>query len=229
MNTPVPKVPAHDAGVTLRDYFAAAALQGLITADGPCPSISAPAYYGGWAYEAADAMLKARDRGQTPEPVPELIPEPVPEPDWHNPYGMVDAGEGYRFCLKTETRQDATHYWFEGGWHSVAKSARPDFLSTITYRTDKPLPVKHTTDNLMKTPEQTHDESLRAFGEEMWKIISGNLLTALCTTEGTNLVKKAHAAGLLDQAPYDPEKHGHVDDAEPGMPIWVLGDQKYLV
>jgi hypothetical protein len=44
-------------GMTLRDYFAAAALQGLI-ANGGCPTWDDDAKA---AYAAADAMLKARE------------------------------------------------------------------------------------------------------------------------------------------------------------------------
>jgi hypothetical protein len=44
-------------GMTIRDYFAAAALQGLI-ANGECPTWDDDAKA---AYAAADAMLKARE------------------------------------------------------------------------------------------------------------------------------------------------------------------------
>jgi hypothetical protein len=42
-------------GMTLRDYFAAKAMQGLMDAAMPIPEIAVA------AYEMADAMLKARD------------------------------------------------------------------------------------------------------------------------------------------------------------------------
>jgi hypothetical protein len=42
-------------GMTLRDYFAAKAMHGLMDAAMPMPEIA------GAAYEMADAMLKARD------------------------------------------------------------------------------------------------------------------------------------------------------------------------
>ena len=55
-------------GMTLRDYFAAKAMQGLIAS----PRMPAPAHHGGTdvtdsmvadlAYKMADAMLKARER-----------------------------------------------------------------------------------------------------------------------------------------------------------------------
>jgi hypothetical protein len=44
-----------DEGMTLRDYFAAKAMQGLMDAAMPMPEIAAE------AYEMADAMLKARE------------------------------------------------------------------------------------------------------------------------------------------------------------------------
>jgi hypothetical protein len=45
-------------GMTLRDYFAAKAMQGLIA----CPETDGYKHdYAKWAYEYADAMLKARE------------------------------------------------------------------------------------------------------------------------------------------------------------------------
>ena len=56
-----------DKGMTLRDYFAAKAMQGLIAS----PRMPAPAHHGGTdvtdfmvadlAYKMADAMMKARE------------------------------------------------------------------------------------------------------------------------------------------------------------------------
>lgn len=42
-------------GMTLRDYFAAKAMQAMITAHEPQGAIP------GWAYEMADEMLRARE------------------------------------------------------------------------------------------------------------------------------------------------------------------------
>ena len=47
-------------GMTLRDYFAAAAMQGLLAY--PIPSNPTPDVIAEWAYEQADAMLAARQR-----------------------------------------------------------------------------------------------------------------------------------------------------------------------
>jgi len=44
------------AGMTLRDYFAAKAMQGLMDAAMPMPEIAET------AYDMADAMLKAREK-----------------------------------------------------------------------------------------------------------------------------------------------------------------------
>ena len=53
---PTPAGTQHNDGMTLRDYFAAAIMQGLMSsqcqADDPYPI---------YAYRIADAMLKARD------------------------------------------------------------------------------------------------------------------------------------------------------------------------
>lgn len=48
-------------GMTLRDYFAAKAMQALITANGPAPNGGWPTYTERTAYTIADAMLKARN------------------------------------------------------------------------------------------------------------------------------------------------------------------------
>jgi hypothetical protein len=70
----IPAFPTENAymvstqhGMTLRDYFAAKAMQGLIAS----PRMPAPAYHGGTdvtdsmiadlAYKMADAMMKARE------------------------------------------------------------------------------------------------------------------------------------------------------------------------
>jgi hypothetical protein len=49
------------AGMTLRDYFAAKAMQALIIANGPAPQGGWTTYAERTAYLVADAMLKARD------------------------------------------------------------------------------------------------------------------------------------------------------------------------
>jgi len=49
----------YDSGMTLRDYFAAAALQGLMAKVDPEDHWAD--YRAKWSYEAADAMLKARE------------------------------------------------------------------------------------------------------------------------------------------------------------------------
>ena len=48
-------------GMTLRDYFAAKAMQSLIIANGPAPQGGWPTYAERTAYLVADAMLKARE------------------------------------------------------------------------------------------------------------------------------------------------------------------------
>lgn len=49
-----------DAGMTMRDYFAAAALQGLLSDHVTVKAAGACRIIAGSAYEYADAMLKAR-------------------------------------------------------------------------------------------------------------------------------------------------------------------------
>ncbi len=49
-------------GMTLRDYFAAAALQAIITANGTFDYDEEPVSLN--AYKMADAMLKERERGE---------------------------------------------------------------------------------------------------------------------------------------------------------------------
>ena len=47
-------------GISIRDYFAAAAMQGLLAY--PIPSNPTSDVIAEWAYEQADAMLAARER-----------------------------------------------------------------------------------------------------------------------------------------------------------------------
>lgn len=46
-------------GMTLRDYFAAKAMQGSVVSDGP--EFPKPELIAKWSYAVADAMLKARE------------------------------------------------------------------------------------------------------------------------------------------------------------------------
>ena len=48
----------HVTGMSLRDYFAAKAMQGLVSID---DLDMTPSDYARWAYQQADAMLKARE------------------------------------------------------------------------------------------------------------------------------------------------------------------------
>jgi hypothetical protein len=65
MNIPAFPTPTHNLqndGMTLRDYFAAKAMQGLIASPRGTPdgSDATDVYYAKCAYLVADAMLKAR-------------------------------------------------------------------------------------------------------------------------------------------------------------------------
>ncbi len=65
------------------------------------------------------------------------------EPQWHNPQKLRSPGAGYRFCLITETEEDATDWWDNSlwAWTDMYDTPRERFLKAdITYRTDKPLP-----------------------------------------------------------------------------------------
>ena len=54
------KIIGGSNGMTLRDYFAAKAMQALIIANGPAPQGGWPTYAERTAYLMADAMMKAR-------------------------------------------------------------------------------------------------------------------------------------------------------------------------
>ena len=61
-----PEARNREDGMTLRDYFAATALQGLLA----CPSLtpqpeSMDSYLSKWAYKYADAMLKASEEEES--------------------------------------------------------------------------------------------------------------------------------------------------------------------
>jgi len=55
-----PIMTSDEQGMTLRDYFAAKAMQALIIANGPSPSGGWPTYAERTAYTIADAMMKVR-------------------------------------------------------------------------------------------------------------------------------------------------------------------------
>ena len=58
---PVIGAPSQDyPGMTLRDYFAAKAMQGLTTYQGALNN--SPAFFAQLSYTLADAMLKERDK-----------------------------------------------------------------------------------------------------------------------------------------------------------------------
>lgn len=59
--TDTDNVESIHVGMTLRDYFAAKAMQALIIANGPAPTGGWPTYAERTAYTVADAMLKARE------------------------------------------------------------------------------------------------------------------------------------------------------------------------
>ncbi len=62
MNNPpaFPSVFDHERGMTLRDYFAAKAMQGFM-ANKSNPMHFQPENDANWAYSIADAMLRARE------------------------------------------------------------------------------------------------------------------------------------------------------------------------
>lgn len=53
---------SHEEGMTLRDYFAAKAMQGYISSDDECEWD--PIYLASWAYRVADAMIAERAKGE---------------------------------------------------------------------------------------------------------------------------------------------------------------------
>ena len=57
-NIPAFPIPTFSHGMSLRDYFAAKAMQGWLVETSEGVSVTAVARF---AYEVADAMLKARD------------------------------------------------------------------------------------------------------------------------------------------------------------------------
>lgn len=54
------RIDPAQGGMTLRDYFAAKAMQGCWASDGPDRRADDQATTARWAYEMADAMLEAR-------------------------------------------------------------------------------------------------------------------------------------------------------------------------
>ena len=60
--TPFIEIGTPQNGMTLRDYFAAKAMQGLIHHFDFGTFRDDPMRLAGWSYDAADAMLKAREQ-----------------------------------------------------------------------------------------------------------------------------------------------------------------------
>lgn len=52
----------NEHGLTMRDYFAAKAMQGLLAQFQGCANGCDPVHHAKWAYEMSDAMLKAREQ-----------------------------------------------------------------------------------------------------------------------------------------------------------------------
>lgn len=71
---------------------------------------------------------------ETPAVVAEVM-------DYHNPDRLESAGEGYRFCLKTEMEHDATHWWTGMEWSDGRLYWNQPLSSGASYRTNKPLPT----------------------------------------------------------------------------------------
>ena len=62
LNDGGPAFPAHeDRGMSLRDYFAAKAMEAEITAGAIAGAPDSMVYLAGWCYQMADAMLAARE------------------------------------------------------------------------------------------------------------------------------------------------------------------------
>lgn len=57
---------ANDNGMTLRDFFAAAALQGYLAAHSGCDATPDPGDAANEAFELADAMIRARTAARKP-------------------------------------------------------------------------------------------------------------------------------------------------------------------
>ncbi len=65
-------------------------------------------------------------------------------PIYHNPVNLETAGEGYRFCLVSETEADATDWWDCSSltWSTdYLRNSLAILESGCTYRTKKPLPT----------------------------------------------------------------------------------------
>ena len=107
-------------------------------------------------HERVDTLTRGRSTNHGwIEPHTSLLGQPVADagcrcitPVWHNPTNLESPGEGYRFLLTSETRQDATHCTKTGNdWDEMR--AKDDgstaLFPGLTYRTNKPLPCPPTT------------------------------------------------------------------------------------
>jgi len=62
-------------------------------------------------------------------------------------------------------------------------------------------------------------DKFAAFGRMVWDVITQRMSTAMMDETDADNAELAVKAGLADHVRYDPEKHGHVEDAEPGDKI----------
>lgn len=116
----------------------------------PAPTPDAPDPGPGWRLMKPDEIVRKGDQWYAPagywKPSErlgyEVCDEPYRTPIYHNPANLETAGEGYRFCLVSETRQDATECWYGGyRWDDLTPDDEVSLRAGVTYRTKKPLPT----------------------------------------------------------------------------------------
>lgn len=117
----------------------------------PAPTPAAPDPGPGWRLKEVGEMITKGDQwlncngwgDVTMTGLEKVIAQPLRTPIYHNPANLETAGEGYRFCLVSEARQDATEYWLpiSKEWVRVSMPNGDDLSIHDTYRTNKPLPT----------------------------------------------------------------------------------------
>lgn len=116
----------------------------------PAPTPDAPDPGRGWRLKKRGEMITRGDQslccgewGETVLREPVMLAT-IRTPIYHNPANLETAGEGYRFCLVSETEEPGVTEW----WNDEAKSWRVGsqgggmhLHNKLTYRTQKPLPT----------------------------------------------------------------------------------------
>lgn len=77
----------------------------------------------------------------------------------------------------------------------------------------------------MGTRHLTVDAAAADFGRRMFKYLFQEFVEGSFEVEVHPIIEHdAVQCGLVEKAVYDPDKHGDIDDVEPGDDVWIITD-----